>query len=307
MTIIWIIYLGAILSFYIGYLEYIHALELAGIILLAISTFLYFISPSIFGPIDSPQLYLLTFGIGLVTSIVFIVLKKKKRNKVTRTVSSTNDSIVKSVQSTNSKRFRYIIMGCAFILCILFFTLPLVQCSQDSSYNASGWEISTGTGKIFSEKGKDGYPLAFLLLIIPVVLLIASFRNNSFAVLRNISVAGLLSEIIFLTYANSLLNSSENKGTFELTRNNWLVLFINIGLCVFTFYCKNKSNEPLPKPIEFKENDLLRRYHFCARICPFCANNVKMDAIVCQFCNKDLSKEDIIIEIPKKEIKKVNN
>jgi len=134
----------------------------------------------------------------------------------------------------------------ALLLCILFFTLPLVQCSQDSSYNASGWEISTGTGKLFSEKNK-GYPLVFLLLIIPVILLIASLgiiKNYSFTELRNISIVGLLAKIVFLIYANSLLKSGEYKGAFELTGFNYLVLGIYIGLCAIAFYCvKNESED----------------------------------------------------------------
>jgi ribosomal protein L40E len=130
----------------------------------------------------------------------------------------------------------------ALLLCVLFFTLPLVQCSQDSSYTASGWEIATGTGKLFSERGK-GYPLAFLLIIIPAVLLIASFLSNSFAVLRNISITGLLAKIVFLIYANSLLSSGEYKGAFELTGFNWLVFGIYIGLCAIAFYCAKSEGE----------------------------------------------------------------
>jgi len=276
MIIIWIIFFGAIFSFISGYRKNIHALELSGIIILAISTICYFLFPTMFGTIIV-QLYFLTCIIGLITSIVLIVLKVKKRNNVTRVVSNTNDSVVTSVQSANSKSFRYIIKGCAVILCILFFTLPLVQCSQDNSYNASGWEIATGSGKLFSESKKDGYPLAFLLLIIPIALLIASFVSNSFATLRNISIAGLLAKIIFLIYANSLLNSGENKGAFELTGYSWLVLFIYIGLCVFTFYCAKNENG----------GNYVQRGTIYKK-CPFCAEEIKSEAIVCRFCGKDL-------------------
>ena len=134
------------------------------------------------------------------------------------------------------KLFKNVIKGCALLLCVLFFTLPLVQCSQDNSITASCWEIATGTGDLFGENN-SGYPLAFLLIIIPISLFILAFINKSFGVLRNVSIIGLLAEIIFLIYANSLLNSDEYKGAFELTGFNWLIAILYTGLCVFSHYC----------------------------------------------------------------------
>jgi len=142
----------------------------------------------------------------------------------------------------NSNLARNIIKGCAIILCILFFTCPLVQCSQDSSINASGLEIATGTGKLFS-KGDSGNPVVFVLIIIPVVLLILAFKNKSFAVLSYVSIAGLVAKIIFTTYVFVLLNSDKYKGAFELTVFNWLILALYIGLCVFVHHCKNHIEE----------------------------------------------------------------
>jgi hypothetical protein len=137
------------------------------------------------------------------------------------------------------KLYKNVIKGSAILLCLLFFTLPLVQCSQDSSVNASGWEIATGTGNLF--RNNSGYPLAFLLLIIPVVLLIQAFTNKSFKLLRNTSIAGLSADIIFLIYANSLLNSGEYRGAFKLTGSNWLLAIIYIGLCALTYYCAKEG------------------------------------------------------------------
>ena len=144
------------------------------------------------------------------------------------------------MDESKQKLFKNIIKGSAILLCLLFFTLPLVQCSQDSSINASGWEIATGAGDLF-ENSDGGYPIAFLLIIIPVVLSILAFTNKSFKLLRNTSIAGLLAELIFIIYANAVLNSGENKGAFKLTGSNWLVGIIYVALCALTFYCAKEE------------------------------------------------------------------
>jgi hypothetical protein len=136
------------------------------------------------------------------------------------------------------KIFRNIIMGSAVVLCIFFFTLPLVQCSQDSSLTASGWEIATGTGKLYGEADESGNPLVFSLLIIPAILLTLTLMNKPFVVLRNVSIAGLAAKIIFLIGTYMQLNSEDYKGALVLTAFNWLILAAYIGLCVFTHYCK---------------------------------------------------------------------
>jgi hypothetical protein len=133
------------------------------------------------------------------------------------------------------KYFRKIIVGIAFVLCILFFTLPLVQCTQDNSKTASGWEIATGTGDLYSQNG-GGDPIILLLLIIPIILAILAILNKSFATLSYISISGLVAKIIFIIVAYDRINSD---GAFELTSSNWLVIIIYIGLCIFTIYCKN--------------------------------------------------------------------
>ena len=90
----------------------------------------------------------------------------------------------KTVETQNeekhNKNYKNIIGLCALILCVLFFTMPLVQCSQGNSKNASGWEIAIGTGDLFSQ-GDKGYPAAFILLLIPIVLLIMAFIKKSFS------------------------------------------------------------------------------------------------------------------------------
>ena len=136
------------------------------------------------------------------------------------------------------KHYRNIIKGCAGVLCIFFFVLPLIQCSADNSLNASGWEIATSTGKLLGETDAGGTPLVFTLLIIPVALLILAFMNKTIAILSYVSIAGLAAKVIFLIGTYARLNSDEYKGAFELTTFAWFVLATYIGLCVFTQYCK---------------------------------------------------------------------
>jgi len=137
---------------------------------------------------------------------------------------------------TKERNFKFIIGGVALILCIFFFTLPLVQCSEDSSLNATGWEIATGTGDLYDEAEEDGDFIVFILLIIPIVLLVLALIKRSFIVLLIVSLTGLIAKIIFIIGAFARLSDFE--GAFELTAFNWIVLVFYLCLCVFTFYCK---------------------------------------------------------------------
>jgi len=141
------------------------------------------------------------------------------------------------MEETKKRNFKNVIKGAGIILIICFFTLPLVQCTQDRSLTASGWEIATGTGDLYTDDA-DGDPLAFLLVVFPAVLLILAFKNKPFSTLRNVSVGGAAFKIIFIGVAHSRINSGDAQGLFELTAFNWIVLAIYIGLCIFTQYCK---------------------------------------------------------------------
>jgi hypothetical protein len=139
---------------------------------------------------------------------------------------------------------RWIVKGVGILLCLLFFTMPLIECSSNSSLNATGWEIATGTGDVYSKLSKDddkkkkgGNPLVFILIIIPVILLITAFKKASFTALRNISIAGLVAKIIFMIVTHIELRSDEVGGTFVLTSYNWFVIAIYVGLVCFTQYC----------------------------------------------------------------------
>ena len=128
------------------------------------------------------------------------------------------------------------------VLCVLFFTLPVVQCSQDSSLNATSWQIATKTGKLMGETDK-GFPVVFVLLLIPIVLLVIAFISKSFAVLRIISIAGLIAKCVFIVVANILLKTDDFEGAFILTPYVWLIIIIYAGLIGFTQYCIIKKKE----------------------------------------------------------------
>jgi hypothetical protein len=128
------------------------------------------------------------------------------------------------------------------VLCVLFFVLPVVQCSQDSSINATSWQIASKTGRLM-ENADKGFPVAFILLLIPIILLIAAFVGKSFAILRVISIAGLIAKCAFIVVANILLKSDDFEGAFILTPYVWLIIVIYAGLIAFTQYCIVKKKE----------------------------------------------------------------
>jgi hypothetical protein len=74
-------------------------------------------------------------------------------------------------------------------------------------------------------------------------LVIVAFANKSFAVLRNVSIAGLAAKIIFMAAAHIKLSSGDFGGAFVLTAYNWLVIAIYAGLAGFTQYCVIKQEK----------------------------------------------------------------
>jgi hypothetical protein len=132
---------------------------------------------------------------------------------------------------------KLIIQAAGLVLVVLFFVAPLVQCSQDSSLSATGLEIATKTGKLMGEADK-GYPIVFLLLAIPIILIIVGFIGKSFNSLRIVSVLGLVAQIAFMITAYAMLNSGDfDGGAFVLTGLNWLLIAIHAGIIGFTQYC----------------------------------------------------------------------
>jgi len=135
------------------------------------------------------------------------------------------------------KKKKLIIQAAGLVLVVLFFVAPLVQCSQDSSLNATGLQIATKTGDLMSN-ADNAYPTAFLLLAIPIILIIVGFIGKSFNLLRIVSILGLVAQIAFMIVAYVMLNSDGDfKGAFVLTGFNWLLIAIHAGIIGFTQYC----------------------------------------------------------------------
>ena len=166
------------------------------------------------------------------------------------------------------------------LLCVLFFTAPLVQCSQQSSLSATGLEIAVGTGELMSEADKS-YPIVFVLLIMPIILVIAAFADKSFATLRMVSIAGLVAQIIFMIAAYAMLNSDDYDGAFVLTSLNWLIAAIYIGLIGFAQYCNTNASAEVHN----------KRRSFSHKRCRQCDTVYSGSEHTCPKCNSSLYEE----------------
>jgi len=127
------------------------------------------------------------------------------------------------------------------VLCILFFVLPVVQCSQDSSLNATSFQIATKTGNLMSN-ADNGFPVVFGLLLIPIILIVVAFIK-SFAAIKIVSIVGLVAKSAFIIVANIMLRSGDFDGAFILTPYVWLIILIYAGLIGFSQYCIIKNKE----------------------------------------------------------------
>ncbi|GHU61865.1 hypothetical protein FACS189445_4300 [Spirochaetia bacterium] len=168
------------------------------------------------------------------------------------------------MEESKTNFYKNVIGVGGLLMCLLFFSVPLVTFR---SVSATGWNFVAG-----GSRGMITFPAIIFLLIGPAFLSILAFLRKSFKILSVVSAICLVLEIAYFIVASSMLSSWQYGG--EITGGNWFILLLYIGLCGLSFFgIKNEkqNHEPTKK-------------------CPFCANDIKVGAIICQFCGKELPK-----------------
>jgi hypothetical protein len=227
--------------------------------------------------------------VGIIVLITIIIYHKVFKGKIPffekdELTEESKSKFYKNIIGADALFYKNIVGAGAILLCLLFFILPLVQgtfeggwfFSSTEGLTATGWQIATGTGELFDRTDDSAYQVIFFLLIVPIVLLILAFAKRSFIVLGITSAVGLLFKIIFYI----VVESTGHDGGFTATASSWIVTALYIGLCAFTFYNWAK--------LEKNSGNLIVQKAEMTKKCPFCANDIKQEAIVCQFCGRDL-------------------
>jgi len=130
---------------------------------------------------------------------------------------------------------KLIIGEIAFALCIFYFLLPIINVGfiglfiNLNDINVTSWEYVIGKKHFYNN------PFALILFIIPALLFLSAITNKSFKTLGLISLIGLISKIFFWSITDTKLRHAFYIGEYSM--NNWLYLFVYIGLCAFSFIC----------------------------------------------------------------------
>ena len=150
------------------------------------------------------------------------------------------------MEESKQKIFKNFIKVIALLLCVFFFTLPLVKgtysgsvgfwgigaTSSTEGLTATGFQIATGTGELFKAARESSNSVAFFLLVAPIILLALAFTKSQFIVLGIVSIIGLVFKIDFFIVVDMTM-----RHFLSLTIFNWVEVALYIGLCVFSFYC----------------------------------------------------------------------
>jgi len=139
-----------------------------------------------------------------------------------------NGNVVKDISKVQF--FRFIILGCAIVLCLLFFTLPILRPYPGGNLLVTSLQLASG-----SVRGVFSTPLIFLALIFPVILGVLAFLKKSFAILRNFSIIYLIAQGIYLLVADSIIRSSNYTG--QLLGNNWIIIILIAIVVIISAYC----------------------------------------------------------------------
>ena len=126
--------------------------------------------------------------------------------------------------------FKYIIGGCALVMCSLFFVLPIVGYEEYRGNTIS--ETATALDFFIGNGGVLHLPVIIILLLFPLILSSVALDNKSF---KKISIASILCVIIQIIYyiVFNLLKSDTDK----LLTSNWIVLSVYVALCTFSIIC----------------------------------------------------------------------
>ena len=169
------------------------------------------------------------------------------------------------MEGSKTNPLKIVVGVCALVMCILFFAVPLIQADRNTTL--TGWDFVVGKGS-----GYVQFPATIVLLIAPALLMILAFLKKSFKILSVVSSICLTLVIVFLIVASSMLSSWQYGG--DISIGFWFSLIVSIGICIMTFSGIKNENKNL---VQIKK-------------CPFCANDIKQEAIICQFCGKDIPK-----------------
>ena len=167
----------------------------------------------------------------------------------------SNEVVKTNMEIKKEKReflYRLIFRVTGFLILLFFLTMPLMHVSNNTSQSASAYEIATGSGELFNtinsvlseiNAAASGYPVAFVLLLIPGLILILSFTKVPYIVISVISAAGVLAKIVFVIVMSSQLNSDvfhfiygKMESSMGLTAWNFIIMVLYVGLAVFGYF-----------------------------------------------------------------------